>query len=162
MELKVASEIMNIFDYSVTFAELRDQVNLTFFVSGCPYNCNGCSWKGTDKVPFFLSKDEFKSIIEKYVNKCTAIVFLGGEWYSDFKDYIDIAKEKGFKTCLYTGVNTFNDFEQNFNNLKENLDYLKVGRWIKDLGGLNTKNTNQKLYKLNNGKIEKEIYFYEF
>ena len=29
------------------------------------------------------------------------------------------------------------------------MDYLKTGRWIRELGGLDNKNTNQRFYKVN-------------
>ena len=44
------------------------------------------------------------------------------------------------------------------NNIIENLDFIKVGRYDEKLGGLNSNTTNQKMYDLNNNK---EIYFYK-
>ena len=35
----------------------------------------------------------------------------------------------------------------------QNLDYIKTGKWISKLGGLNKKTTNQKLVDLNTGEV---------
>ena len=45
------------------------------------------------------------------------------------------------KIGLYTGGNHVSEF------LWENLDYIKLGPYIKDFGPLNDPGTNQRLYK---------------
>lgn len=52
------------------------------------------------------------------------------------------------KTALYTGL----EFDDVSVDIRNNLDYLKFGPWIKELGGLQSKTTNQKLLNLNNGE----------
>ena len=46
------------------------------------------------------------------------------------------------KLGWYTGLNNYNQINLNY------LDYVKVGPYIKELGGLNNRNTNQRIYKI--------------
>lgn len=50
----------------------------------------------------------------------------------------------GIKICLYAGL----ELEDLPITFFEYLDYVKTGKYIKDLGRLNSKNTNQRLYNL--------------
>lgn len=62
-------------------------------------------------------------------------------------------KLKGFKTALYSGF----DLEHAPADLLYLLDYIKVGPYIEHLGGLKEKTTNQRLYKIVDGKITEDI-----
>lgn len=64
-------------------------------------------------------------------------------------------KNKKLKTCLYTGNDDFTSISK---EIIKNLDYIKIGRYIENLGGLDSKKTNQKMFDLNNNK---EIFFYK-
>jgi len=143
---------MEVFDKTITYQEVPDKICFTIFVAGCKNNCKNCSWKGKfDKISNFGLEDFEKEIKEKkdYVD---VIVFLGGEWLDNFVDYLKVAKRNGFETCLYTGLDDVN------NEIKSNLDYLKVGKYIEERGSLFSRNTNQRFYDLKNNK---EIKFYE-
>ena len=59
-----------------------------------------------------------------------------------FKECKEMCKEHNYKTCIYIGKNT-----TNWKYLRY-LDYLKLGSYINDLGGLNCKTTNQRMYKI--------------
>jgi len=75
------------------------------------------------------------------------VVFMGGEWTNDLKEMLKYAKASNIKTCLYTGQDNVSP------DLKSNLDYLKTGKWIKELGGLNSKTTNQIFQNVKTGEI---------
>ena len=78
------------------------------------------------------------------------MLFYGGEWQLErLLELIKIAKEYNLKVCLYTGL----ELEKVDKKLIDVLDYLKVGPYIEKLGGLNKKTTNQKMYKIDNGKL---------
>jgi len=57
----------------------------------------------------------------------------------------------GYKTALYSGYEKMWDIA--FPIIKK-LDYLKLGGYDKSLGGLESKTTNQKMYKMNNCSYE--------
>ena len=68
-------------------------------------------------------------------------------------ELVSIAKNTNLKVCLYTGL-MLEEIRQTKNQLLEVLDYIKVGRWIEELGGLNKKTTNQRLYRIKDGQLE--------
>lgn len=139
----------------ITFSELPTEISYAIVVKGCPNNCEGCHSvhnKNYDEFEDNFTLDDLKKIIDSNKNKVSCILFLGGEWNYDLINYLSLAKLNGLKTCLYTGLDTF----ENKDILSE-LDYIKIGSYNKDLGGLNNPTTNQRLYEVVNGKIDKDI-----
>lgn len=112
-----------------------------------------------------LTKEYLETRINQYQDMISCVLFLGGEWQiKQLIELLQIVKisNPSLKTCLYTGLeldeivgliqNEINNkvgvgwkyiFENNL------LDYLKTGRWVRELGGLNNKKTNQQFYKVN-------------
>ena len=135
----------------ITTQDVPDELALAISLSGCPIHCKGCHSAFTWD-PFFgelLTDDMFRNIIKK--NKyASCVLFYGGEWQLErLLELIEIAKEYRLKVCLYTGL----ELEKVDKKLIDVLDYLKVGPYIEQLGGLNKKTTNQKMYKIENGKL---------
>ena len=135
----------------ITTQDVPDELALAISLSGCPIHCKGCHSAFTWN-PFFgelLTDDMFRNIIKK--NKyASCVLFYGGEWQLErLLELIKIAKEYNLKVCLYTGL----ELEKVDKKLINSLDYLKVGPYIEQLGGLNKKTTNQKMYKIENGQL---------
>ena len=55
----------------------------------------------------------------------------------------------GIKTCLYSG----NDDVTAFQYVYDLLDYLKTGHYDEKLGCLDCPTTNQRFYRLENGRL---------
>ena len=135
----------------ITTQDVPDELALAISLSGCHIHCKGCHSAFTWD-PFFgelLTDDMFRNIIKN--NKyASCVLFYGGEWQLErLLELIEIAKEYRLKVCLYTGL----ELEKVDKKLIDVLDYLKVGPYIEKLGGLNKKTTNQKMYKIENGKL---------
>ena len=135
----------------ITTQDVPDELALAISLSGCPIHCKGCHSAFTWN-PFFgelLTDDMFRNIIKN--NKyASCVLFYGGEWQLErLLELIDIAKEYKLKVCLYTGL----ELEKVDKKLINSLDYLKVGPYVEQLGGLNKKTTNQKMYKIENGQL---------
>ena len=133
--------MFNCFEPQVVFQEVPNEVSLAFLVTGCPFACDGChsqdSWTATSGVE--LDAKTFSNYLSQYKNLITCVVFFGGEWQAHkLIAHLKFAQNKGLKTCLYTGA------EKVSNSIIAHLDFLKTGRWQKQLGGLNNKNTNQR------------------
>lgn len=112
-----------------------------------------------------LTKEYLHTRIEQYKDMISCVLFLGGEW--QIKQLIELLQcvktyNPSLKTCLYTGLELYEIvglIQNEINNqvaigwkyIFENnlLNYLKTGRWIRELGGLDNKNTNQRFYKVN-------------
>ena len=140
--------------YSIVFQEVPDEVSLAINISGCPYKCRGChskylwDYKGNDLVK------DFDDLLSKYDGLITCACFMGGDQNSqDLIKCLEKAKQYTLKTCLYTGADAIGDVDS---QIVECLDYIKVGKYIEDLGGLDSPTTNQRMYDLSNGT---EIFF---
>ena len=77
-------------------------------------------------------------------------------------ELIGIVKNNGLKVCLYTGL-MLEEIVKTKMELLSVVDYIKVGRWIEEKGGLNKKTTNQRFYKVVNNGIgeQKQSPLYE-
>ena len=77
-------------------------------------------------------------------------------WY-----YIKMTKkDSNLKTALYIGRD-LNMTIKLYGDSFSCLDYLKVGSYISNLGGLDSKTTNQRLYSLKEVRTEGEFTDYE-
>lgn len=141
---------MNYLSQQIVFREIPDEISLSYLITGCSLRCPGChspdSWKwnlGTALNPAILAKH-----IDKYQDWITCVLFMGGEWAPlELIDLLQFVKSRGLKTALYTGQTSISE------NLLRELDYLKVGPYIQELGGLDSPTTNQRLFDLKNNKI---------
>ena len=142
--------------YSVVMQEVPNEVSLAINISGCPYKCEGChSTYLWEYVGSYLIED-IDNLLDKYSKLITCVCFMGGDQNQiDLLLCLNKAKERGLKTCLYTGNDNINSINK---KVIEKLDYIKLGKYIKEFGGLNSKNTNQKMFDL---KHNKEIFFYK-
>lgn len=152
---------MLIYDKQITFREVPTEISFSLFVAGCPYHCKGCSWENINITPKEYSLTDFEYDLAAYLNKCSCITFLGGEWCDDLENYFLLCKKYKYKICLYTGIETFDDFKCKYENLLHYIDYLKVGHYNEEAGALYKATTNQRFYVLNNGNIIDEVKFYE-
>lgn len=140
--------------YSITFKELPNEVSLTYSITGCPNKCEGCHsphLRLDSGTP--LTIDLLKSHVEKYDGFITAICFLGGEWTDNMVDVLKWLKSSylHLKTGLYTSKYVVDD------DILINLDYIKVGEYIKNRGGLTNSDTNQSMFTLRNGDVIEDI-----
>lgn len=139
---------MKYVDMAVCTQEVPDEISLCLTISGCKLRCDGCHspylWKecGED-----LSEDVLTSAIKKYRGMLSCVLFMGGEWHEDeLVGLLRLSRAYSLKTCLYTGEDDVSEA------IKNNLDYLKTGRWISNLGGLDCDSTNQKFINVVSGE----------
>lgn len=135
---------------SVVFQEIPNEISLAFHVTGCPLKCPGCHSADTwsDQSGEQLSLESLKQLIHKNRFYITCVLFLGGEWSYELVKFLEEIKSENLKTALYTGL----EKEKLDKQILKNLDYLKYGSYQKDLGGLSSTTTNQKLINLNTGE----------
>lgn len=141
-------------DTNIVLQEIPGEITLVFTITGCSLNCKGCHspylWKkGTGNE---LSDDFIIELINKYKGIISCVLFMGGEWESDLVNKIKLCNDYGLKTALYTGLN-LDEVESSNKELLSVLSYIKVGRWIEELGGLSSITTNQRLINLKTGSL---------
>lgn len=132
--------------YSIVFQEIPDEITLAINICGCPYRCEGCHSKYLwENDGIKLDKKELKSLISKYKSYITCVCFMGGDWELDNLEKLkNEVKTYDLKVAIYSGSNS----EEVLKALKKfDFDYIKIGAYNNKLGGLNSKNTNQRMYK---------------
>ena len=133
--------------YDIAFQEVPDEITLVFEISNCEHHCSDChSPHLREDVGVVLSMEEFRRVVDKYPDMITNVAFFGGEQYKEISDYFDYAISIGLKTTLWTGS------EDVVDSLKKKITYLKTGPYNKDLGGLESKTTNQKYIEVETGR----------
>lgn len=136
---------MNITEPSITTSEVPDEISLVISVFGCPFKCDGChSPYLQGEGGFKLTIEYIQKLLSKYDGMISCICFMGGDQFkNELVEFLYwIKSNTDLKTCLYTGA------EKVSKDIKSNLDYLKTGRYKKELGGLQSKTTNQRMIKL--------------
>lgn len=136
-------------EFEVVLQEVPGEVSLCFTITGCRLACDGCHspylWKENSGEE--LNSVVFNNIINRYENLLSCVLFMGGEWHKEeLICFLKLARDKGLKTCLYTGLELVDE------DIQSHLNYIKIGPWNKNLGGLNSKKTNQKFINLETGE----------
>jgi anaerobic ribonucleoside-triphosphate reductase activating protein len=139
--------------YAIVLQEVPDEITLAFNISGCPHHCEGCHSQNLWEYKGNILKNEIKSVINQYKEYITCVCFMGGDQnISELKELCKLVKDDyGLKTCIYSGEDTIDKFNTLIS--KKILDYLKIGKYNKKLGGLQSKVTNQKMYKIKDGDL---------
>lgn len=141
--------MFNILSPSIVFQEVPEEVSLAFTVTGCQIGCKGCHsphiWNPHHGNP--LTTVRLAKLLEQYGALITCVVFFGGEWQpQQLCSLLFQCQAAGFKTCLYTGEEDVSDA------IKVHLDYLKTGPWRSEVGGLASRNSNQRFIDMKSKK----------
>ena len=136
-------------DTKIVFREVPDEISLAINISGCPFACKGCHSSFLQgEIGDELSFDVLDALIKKN-DLASCVLFMGGDKspaeLSEFASYVKY-NYPDKKVAWYSGY----DFIHSDAKV-ECFDYIKIGRYIELLGGLDSLNTNQRIYKINNG-----------
>lgn len=138
--------------YDIVFQEIPDEVSLAVNISNCPFSCPGCHSPYLQKdIGEELTTELLHSWIEKYAGEITCVLFMGGDRNADYVVELSKFVKQNYpdlKTAWYSGKETADC------QLAENFDFVKFGPYKKELGGLKSKTTNQRLYKIKAEKLE--------
>tara|TARA_R110000868_G_scaffold29732_4_gene110502 strand:- start:4113 stop:4562 length:450 start_codon:yes stop_codon:yes gene_type:complete len=146
---------MNYYDFQVVLQEVPGEISLCFSICGCPIKCEGCHspflWK--EENGSVLTTEVFTKVLQQYENLATCVLFMGGEWHENqLVDLLKLAKNKHYKTCLYTGDEAVS------NLILKELDWIKTGKWNSSLGGLDSERTNQKFIEIKSNTINNNLF----
>lgn len=105
-------------------------------MSGCHSSDSWNAHKGEE-----LTEIKLKDDLRKFQRGITCVLFMGGDWdVLALNRLLLVVKDFGLKTALYSGADDVHS------DLKSNLDYIKLGSYQKQLGGLESLETNQVLW----------------
>lgn len=139
----------------VVFSEIPDEITLAINISNCPCHCKGCHspYLAKDIGEKLTAYSLLKLIKENKGITCVSI--MGGDSEPREVEYFsklvrDIAK---LKYAWYSGRQ---ELPKSIDISK--FDYIKLGPYIEELGGLDHTTTNQRFYKVDNGMLEDTTY----
>ncbi len=143
--------MMKYVNTGVVFQEIPDEVTLSVNISNCPCHCLGCHskylWDDIGEPLNYLAVDE---MLRKYGDDVTCFCLMGGDadtcGVNDIASYIR-RKAPHLKVAWYSGRH-----ELSPDISLENFDFIKLGPYVEELGGLDKRTTNQKLFK-----VEKDL-----
>jgi anaerobic ribonucleoside-triphosphate reductase activating protein len=154
---RIGSKIVKMYYYNIQIVlqEVPGEISNCFSICGCTIRCKGCHspflWK--EKNGQLLTQALFKHTLEKYKGLASCVLFMGGEWHKkELIGYLDIAQKSGYKTCLYSGESHIDK------DILQQLTWLKTGKWVPELGGLDTTTTNQKFIDVTTNKILNHLF----
>ena len=134
----------------VVFQEIPDEITLAINLSNCPFRCEECHSPELRKdIGTELTFNKLSELI-KSNSGISCICFMGGDSEPDtivvLAEFVK-AKYPNLKVGWYSGQSVFP------HHSLEAFDYIKIGPYIKEKGGLDNPNTNQKFYKIKNKQL---------
>ena len=136
----------------ITFNEVPDRMAVYFELGGCDAGCVGChSPELSEDVQTLTNSDDLiRWAVDQIDAGANDIVVLGGTTSRQIseKDLIELLCYLSWiaPVCLYSGRDTVqNDIDV---AVKGGCTWLKTGSYQADKGGLQSKTTNQKFYKI--------------
>jgi anaerobic ribonucleoside-triphosphate reductase activating protein len=151
--------MMKYYNAMVVFEEIPNEITLAINITNCPCHCKGCHSKFLwEDVGTELTLEELDRLIGKN-DGITTVCFMGGdaepEMINKMAEYVHEVKH--LKVGWYSGMDEY------YKNIEFNwFDYIKLGHYDEELGALNSKTTNQKLYKLTHKILDDGVKKIEF
>lgn len=138
------NQLLRYANYSITFQEVPNEISLVLNITGCTHHCDGCHSDYLAQDFGNYVDDDLPALLDRYKGMITCVCFMGGDQAIDnLREWLERIKEEyDLKTCVYSGTDDIDTFD----NCLDYLDYLKIGPYRKELGGLDNPNTNQKFY----------------
>jgi anaerobic ribonucleoside-triphosphate reductase activating protein len=139
---------MKFAEVKIVFREIPDEVSLAISITNCPIRCPGCHsphlWLDEGDE---LDDTALKRLVEKNEG-ITTVLFMGGDREPAKVNALAawVKSNTDLKVGWYSGRDSLSEFIQ-----LENFDYIKLGGYVSELGGLDSPKTNQKLFKRENG-----------
>ncbi|MDR1562052.1 MAG: anaerobic ribonucleoside-triphosphate reductase activating protein [Dysgonamonadaceae bacterium] len=137
--------------YDIVFQEIPGEVTLAINISNCPNNCKGChSPYLQEDTGEILNETVLAELLESYGNAVTCICFMGGDAEPDEVErlavFVRTYSGGKIKTGWYSGCDIFPVNISHF-------DFVKLGSYVENLGGLDAPTTNQRFYSIENGTV---------
>lgn len=142
--MRIRRVMLKYVNYDIVFQEIPNEVTLAINLSNCPNGCKGChSPHLMGNVGEELSVDMLAGLLEHYGSSITCVCFMGGDAGS--QDVFGLARfikaSSSLRTGWYSGRDELPSDTACF-------DYIKLGAYVEELGGLKSRTTNQRLYKI--------------
>lgn len=145
-------------DTLVSFQEVPNEISLCINFSNCPIRCPGCHSKHLwEDSGITLDVDWLDVLVTQQKGGITCICFMGGDsnpkQINTFAEHVRMSAAwnkyyENLKIAWYSGKDSISKDI----NLR-NFDYIKLGPYIEELGGLDKEGSNQIMYKVDNMRL---------
>ena len=148
--------MLKVYNYDIVFQEIPDEVTLAVNLTGCPVHCPLCHsphlWEDIGEE---LDESLLRRIYTGYAGLVTCICLMGGDADTASVERLCafIKQELGLRSGWWSG----RDILPAADALAA-FDYIKTGPYIAALGGLKSRTTNQRLYRVTAGALEDITY----
>lgn len=145
--------MLRLASYDIVFQEIPGEVTLALNLSGCPNRCQGChSPHLREDIGEILDESLIGGLLRTYGSSVTCVCFMGGDGNPEqvemLSGFIKSQSDGRLKTGWYSGKGVFPA------GLKpESFDYVKLGPYMPEHGGLRSTGTNQRMYRIENGEM---------
>ena len=147
--------MLKCYSYDIVCQEIPDEISLAVNISGCPNRCPGCHspWLWSDEGKE-MTEELLSHLIDRYCAAITCFCFMGGDADPSQIQLMSLwikSRYPHLKTAWYSGKESLPEgFDIHC------LDYIKLGPYIEERGGLKSPDTNQVLYRIHlDGSFEK-------
>lgn len=138
------------------FSEVPEEITLALSISNCQIHCDECNqkelWADIGKP---LHSNSLKHLINIHRGiSCVCFMGSGNKEYAELNTLAKVVKEKELKVALYLGESVIpTELDMSLYN------YIKIGSYQSNRGGLNSPNTNQRMYLIHHDNSKKGTYW---
>ncbi len=146
---------MKVYSFDIVCQEVPNEISLAVNISGCPNRCPGCHspWLWEDEGEE-MNEELLRSLIDRYSAAITCFCFMGGDANPKEIERMALWVKENYphlKTAWYSGRE---EIPEGFKLIS--MDFIKVGPYIEELGGLKSHTTKQIMYSVHtDGGMEK-------
>ena len=144
--------MLKYYNNDIVFQEIPDEVTLAVNLTGCPCHCPGChSPQLWEDIGDELDEAVLQKMYEEYAGEVTCIALMGGDADPAAVERLCafVKREMGLRSAWWSGRP---DLPEGID--LSAFDYVKTGPYVAALGGLKSRNTNQRLYRVVDGALQ--------
>lgn len=164
---------MKYYNSDIVFQEIPDETTLAINITGCPIHCEGChsKWLWEDAgMPLYEEEEGdddaanpfrgLDEIVGKYAGDISCVCFMGGDQAPETVELMAMRLRRMYpalKVGWYSGRPApLSPAGELFTAVQEAVpmiditlfDFIKLGPYVAELGGLRSPSTNQRLYRI--------------
>ena len=135
--------MLKFYNFDIVFQEIPGETTLAVNITGCPFRCEGChSPHLREDIGEPLDEEALRILLQRYPG-VTCICLMGGDAHPDEVSALAGFIRRGLdrKSAWYSGAEAIPSAIE-----RTNFDYIKVGPYREEFGGLKNPETNQRLY----------------
>lgn len=138
--------MLKYYNWDIVFQEIPGETTLALNITGCPFRCEGChSPHLREDIGEPLTREALSSICDRYKGDFTCVAIMGGD-----AQPLEVARiagiikhDMGLRSAWYSGA-----AELAAGVDVSNFDFIKIGPYQAENGGLKSETTNQRLYRI--------------